>query len=56
MAAVLRTVCAWCGVLICDGAEPTSHGICMPCAARMRALDNPFDAAPEDEGGRQEEE
>lgn len=28
----LRAVCAWCGCLIREGSEPTSHGICMPCA------------------------
>lgn len=28
-----RSVCAWCGVLIRDGEEPTSHGICGPCRA-----------------------
>ncbi len=32
----LRTECAWCGVLIRDGAAPTSHGICPACATRWR--------------------
>lgn len=33
----LKTVCAWCGVLIREGAEPVSHGICRPCAATWSA-------------------
>lgn len=32
-----RTVCAWCGVVICEGPEPTSHGICQPCATQLEA-------------------
>lgn len=33
----LRMECSWCGALIRDGVEPTSHGICQPCADRERA-------------------
>jgi hypothetical protein len=38
----LRCVCAWCGSLIRDGAQPTSHGICLDCYDRMgeQAHDN----------------
>lgn len=28
----MKTLCAWCGVLLQDGPpEPVSHGICQPC-------------------------
>lgn len=27
----LRTECAWCGKLIREGREPTSHGMCKEC-------------------------
>ena len=27
----MKVVCAWCGKLIRDGSEPTSHGICPLC-------------------------
>lgn len=30
----LKTVCAWCSVLIHDGALPLSHGICAECRER----------------------
>lgn len=30
---VLRSECAWCGVLLRDGALPISHGICARCDA-----------------------
>jgi hypothetical protein len=37
----LKTVCAWCDVLIKDGPpHPVSHGICEPCSARMLAGDS----------------
>lgn len=26
-----RVECAWCGVLLREGDEPVSHGICSPC-------------------------
>jgi hypothetical protein len=30
--AVMKTVCSWCGTVICDGPEePPSHGICPKC-------------------------
>ena len=29
----IRCICAWCGVLIRDGEEPASHGICARCRA-----------------------
>ena len=32
----LRIDCAWCSRMIREGAEPTSHGICPACAAKMR--------------------
>jgi len=31
--AVLERRCAWCGALLCAGAQPVSHGICKRCAA-----------------------
>jgi hypothetical protein len=27
----MKTICAWCGVVLSDGNGPTSHGICPPC-------------------------
>lgn len=30
----LRTECAWCGSLMRDGKEPTSHGICFDCSQK----------------------
>lgn len=43
-----RIECAWCGVEIHPGPEPTSHGICPDCATgfkdeieRKRAADSP---------------
>ena len=27
----MKVICAWCGKLIRDGLEPTSHGICPLC-------------------------
>ena len=27
----MKTVCAWCGVVIADGPEPISHGCCPRC-------------------------
>ena len=29
----IRCICAWCGVVIRDGEEPASHGICARCRA-----------------------
>lgn len=34
--APLHTVCSWCSVVITYGRQPVSHGICPPCAVRMR--------------------
>jgi len=31
---VMKVICAWCGLLIRDGREPVSHGICDRCKAR----------------------
>lgn len=31
----LRTVCAWCSVLLHDGVLPVSHGICTDCSERV---------------------
>lgn len=32
----LKLVCSWCDVVIREGAEPESHGICPACADKMR--------------------
>lgn len=48
-------VCAWCGRVMREGTEPTSHGICPPCARVMReevrrdVLRNGLDEIDEDE-------
>ncbi len=34
---VLKVICAWCQLLMSDGVEPASHGICEQCAAELRA-------------------
>lgn len=31
----MRAVCAWCGRVLRDGAEPTTHGICPVCRDRL---------------------
>lgn len=31
-----RVICAWCRVVLRPGSEPTSHGICTPCAKSLR--------------------
>lgn len=36
----LRRVCAWCELVISEGAEPTSHGICTTCADTFREKHN----------------
>lgn len=36
----MKTVCAWCNVVITPGEEPRSHGICRACAANQHALLN----------------
>lgn len=28
-------VCAWCGLVLSDGDEPITHGICGPCTVAM---------------------
>ena len=35
----LRSVCAWCHVVLIEGDEPTpvSHGICDECAEKLEA-------------------
>lgn len=33
----MRTICAWCGVLIVDEPGPVSHGICQKCQDRVLA-------------------
>lgn len=33
MTPVIRVVCAWCDIVIKDGEEPASHGICARCRA-----------------------
>ena len=35
--ASLRRVCAWCGLIIADGPEPASHGICPKCEKKELA-------------------
>lgn len=30
-----RVVCAWCQTTMRDGPEPTSHGLCQPCADKL---------------------
>lgn len=32
-----QVICGWCGVVLKDGGKPASHGICLPCDARMYA-------------------
>lgn len=32
----IKLVCAWCDAVIREGVEPESHGICPPCAAKVR--------------------
>ena len=32
-----RTECAWCGKVLRDVPGPTSHGICRPCATKLKA-------------------
>lgn len=34
-ALLMRIVCAWCQKEVRAGAEPTSHGICDPCKAKV---------------------
>ena len=36
-AVALKSVCAWCQLVMAAGAEPASHGICEACAAGLRA-------------------
>jgi hypothetical protein len=33
----LRLVCAWCRVIVREGAEPASHGMCDGCRAKLHA-------------------
>lgn len=32
-----REACAWCGRVLREGPEPTSHGICAECMARLES-------------------
>lgn len=32
----MKTICAWCGEVLRDGDGPVSHGICGPCADRVK--------------------
>lgn len=34
IATTLKAVCGWCGLLIRDGREPVSHGLCVECLER----------------------
>ena len=31
-----RRVCAWCRKVMTEGTEPTTHGICAACEAKIR--------------------
>lgn len=31
----MRKICAWCGLVLQEGPEPTSHGICESCAEKL---------------------
>lgn len=33
----ITVICAWCGVLVQEGNENISHGICVPCAMHFLA-------------------
>jgi hypothetical protein len=30
-----RLICAWCTLQMRDGVLPASHGLCLPCKARL---------------------
>jgi hypothetical protein len=32
---VIKSVCAWCGVVLRNGIEPPTHSICDPCICRL---------------------
>jgi len=34
MSNAMKCVCAWCGKVLREGAEPTTHGICAGCKAK----------------------
>lgn len=43
----MRRVCAWCGAVLQEGEEPTSHGICRGCAAKeLEEINGPSDGLP----------
>lgn len=44
----LRVRCAWCGALLSDGPEPTSHGICPDCSEKLQAEATPATWTPRD--------
>ena len=33
----MRVECGWCGLVLQDGYEPTSHGICESCKEKLLA-------------------
>ena len=35
-----RRVCAWCGLVMADGSEPATHGICKECTKKMEPKDD----------------
>lgn len=35
-----KTICAWCGKILREGAEPVSHGICQHCADAILAKED----------------
>lgn len=46
----MRVICAWCGRVMVDGPDPTTHGICRSCALRVGSPEAdpagwPFDVA-----------
>lgn len=42
----MRTVCAWCQKVMREGPEPTSHGICKVCEAKMAIEIQAFEETP----------
>ena len=38
-----KVVCAWCGLVLKDGTEPISHGICETCSQHLLSIDPPKD-------------
>jgi hypothetical protein len=46
---VIKSVCAWCGVVLRNGIEPPTHSICDPCICRL------CDITPDDLAARRTE-